>query len=255
MSESGPESLSPDDRRALAMAVNPPRLDPAGFAEVRAQFDTCANRHAVVDDFLLPAHLPALRDLINRDGDFGANMKVSVKGESVAHLSEAERRARVDASLFETIPDRDRFISQEIYSGAAADGKGGRPANTDRLVRGVFRSAPMHRLLSAMSGMTLNKTMPINLKRHGPGHFLRRHSDATGGRKLCGVLYLHEDWQPEYGGRFLLYREDGTHIAIDPKPNRLLLFDVTVKNDHAIEELSAEVPGGWWRSNYSIWFR
>jgi Rps23 Pro-64 3,4-dihydroxylase Tpa1-like proline 4-hydroxylase len=245
------EPLSHSERLALSVLVNLQHLSTQAIASVRAAMDAHSNRHAVIDEFLAPQHLGPLRELVTSEGHFDRNLKVTVKGESVAHLSEAERRGRVDAELFESIPDKDRFISQEIY--AASDSEDSKAAKTDRLVRKMMHSAPMHRLLSAMSGHELSATAPINLKRHGPGHFLRRHSDATGGRKLCSVLYLHDEWEPQYGGRFILYAEDGSEIAVDPLPNRLVIFDVTVKNDHAIEEL-ASVPEGWWRSNYSIWF-
>lgn len=255
MSERGvDDGLSHADRMVLATIINPHHLSSDAIADAHNRLHQHANRHVVIDDFLLPAHLPQLRALVNSRGAFDVNLKVHNKGESVAHLAEAERRARVDRDLFESVPDKDRFISQEIYSGSSEQGGDQRPAQTDALVRKIFNTAQMHLWLSAISGHALGATLPINLKRHGPGHFLRRHSDATGGRKICGVVYLHDDWRRDYGGRFLLYREDGSHFAIDPLPNRLVLFDVTVKNDHAIEELK-DVPAGWWRSNYSIWFR
>ncbi len=66
----------------------------------------------------------------------------------------------------------------------------------------------------------------------------------SGGRRLCGVLYLHDHWEPAYGGRLFLFREGGSHFAIEPVPNRQVLFNVTVRNDRAIEEMGA-VPEGW----------
>ena len=238
----------------LAAAVDPRHLSPAAIDEVRAQFDLHANRHAVIDDFLLPAHLAPLRELVSGPDGFTENLKVSPHGTSVAHLPETARRARVDRALFDSVPEADRFIAQEIYGGAAEGSSDSRPQRTDAVLRKVLRSSPMHALLGAMSGLALEETLAINLKRHGKGHYLRRHSDATGGRRLCGVLYLHEHWRREYGGRFLLHRDTGAPFAIDPLPNRLVLFDVTVRNDHEIEDLGS-VPKGWWRANYSVWFR
>ena len=67
------------------------------------------------------------------------------------------------------------------------------------------------------------------------------------------MLYLHEKWEKEFGGEFLLHMHNGSTTTIPPIPNRFLLFDVRVDNDHEIKAL-ANPPKDWMRLNFSVWF-
>ncbi|WP_271078526.1 2OG-Fe(II) oxygenase family protein [Aurantiacibacter sp. MUD61] len=247
-------ALSPIHRVQLATAINPSYLAPPRIGEIKQALDRDPNRHVVLDDFLLTNHISALNELITRTGEFEPNLKITPGAKRAEHLTEAQRRSTVDRDTFERVAPADRFISQETYVGAPSATSQTRPARTDALVRSVFASEAFHSLMGELSGIPVQETLPIKLKRHRKGHFLRRHSDSTGGRKLCSVLYVHERWLPEFGGRFELFRPDGTRYEIDPLPNRLILFDVTIGNEHAVQDLE-QVPDDWYRANYSVWFR
>ncbi len=62
------------DRRVLATTIDPRHLAPEAIARVRKAMDAHPNRHAVIDDVLLPAHLEPLRELVAGDRAFDPNL-------------------------------------------------------------------------------------------------------------------------------------------------------------------------------------
>lgn len=51
------------------------------------------------------------------------------------------------------------------------------------------------------------------------------HQDSERGPTLTGVLYCHQDWQPDWGGELIIANSDGEpKVAIAPKPGRLVVF-------------------------------
>jgi len=223
------------------------------IAELREAIGDGENRHLIVDNVISSPLLKLLRDVSKSDGEFEEVLKLrSAAKESGAAPSSAPR-GTVSAQRFAHAEDNDKFINQRRLTGPKP-GKEGSPAmNADTLLRRAFQSEGFLSWLTQITGITISRAGGINLKLHGPGSFLRRHSDERAGRKVCLVLYIHEDWQDEYAGRFLLHLADGTTKAIDPIPNRLILFDVRQKNAHEVEGLG-DVPSGWVRINYSAWF-
>lgn len=71
------------------------------------------------------------------------------------------------------------------------------------------------------------------LMRCGPGHSLKLHTDFNWNeqlrlnRRLNAILYVSQEWKPEWGGGLEFWNFDQTEClhTIEPRPNRLLLWD------------------------------
>lgn len=63
----------------------------------------------------------------------------------------------------------------------------------------------------------------VNLNLHGDHQFAHRD-----GVEWTALMFVCSQWQPDWGGVFQIYPDDGSSglsIAIEPRPGRLVLFD------------------------------
>ncbi|AXR06900.1 2OG-Fe(II) oxygenase [Salinimonas sediminis] len=91
-----------------------------------------------------------------------------------------------------------------------------------------------------------------------PGDFYKRHMDAFRGesnRVLSLVTYLNPEWQPQYGGELVIYRdaEDTTGISVTPALGTVVLF-LSESFPHEVKPASTDrySIAGWFRVNTSI---
>lgn len=239
--------LSDVARKTLPLVMNAQHLD----AAPPCQSDS--NPHWIVDQFLTPPMLAMIRDVVATAGQFEDNLKLYSQARAARQDDAQGIRGEVDRATFEAADSEDHFIHQRRLVGMRPGQEDSSAAKGEAFFRRMLSGPAMHEWLEMVTGIAVSQTGGINLKLHGPGDLLAEHSDARAGRKLCGVLYAHEDWQPAYGARFSLRLADGQVRLIDPLPNRLILFDVTTQNLHQVTALG-EVPEGWMRVNYSVWF-
>lgn len=62
-------------------------------------------------------------------------------------------------------------------------------------------------------------------------------------RRMTLVGFLHPEWKPEWGGRFILANPDGSaHTRIDPLPGRLIAFENSDLSYHGVEQLAEDAP-------------
>ncbi|WP_049974669.1 2OG-Fe(II) oxygenase [Azospirillum sp. B4] len=238
MTDSGPSGgFDP----ALARWVQARHLLPDAVADLRHRFHASPERYLVIDDFLVPEHPHQMRRVLLEDGIIETVYKIY------------ETREWVTKEQFDDAADDQRFIHEGIYVRPHADKRMSPAVLTDLLFRKAIQGAAFHHWLRAITGRPVDRTGQINLKKLHKEHMLRWHSDGVKGRVLCAVLYLHDDWRAEYGGRLLMQRRDGGIDAIDPLFNRLVLFDPQSKIDHAVEPMTA-AAGDWARLNYTAWF-
>ena len=62
---------------------------------------------------------------------------------------------------------------------------------------------------------------------YNPGEFYALHRDnpqGKNGRVISTVFYLHEQWQENWGGQLRLQDKNNQWHIIEPKPNRIALF-------------------------------
>jgi hypothetical protein len=75
----------------------------------------------------------------------------------------------------------------------------------------------------------------------GPGGRVGLHLDAEEHprlhlrRSLSGLIYVHQRWEPEWGGALLLGQD--AQVRIEPVPGRLVLFDCRQEAWHAVEKV------------------
>ena len=68
-------------------------------------------------------------------------------------------------------------------------------------------------------------------------HVDGNYHDATGlNRRVNLLLYLNKDWEPDWGGEFGIYENDGEALykAIPPVFNRCIIFDTHDKSFHGL---------------------
>ena len=62
---------------------------------------------------------------------------------------------------------------------------------------------------------------------YNPGDFYALHRDnpqGKNGRVISTVFYLHEEWHQHWGGQLKLQDKNNQWQIIEPKPNRIVLF-------------------------------
>ncbi len=114
----------------------------------------------------------------------------------------------------------------------------------------------------------MRRHMNFNYYSYGTGDCLLTHDDTAQAdadgcsplRRLAVVAYLHDEWQPDWGGELMIYRSvsgqpnrselEITH-CIAPKPGSLVLF--TVPRFHRVCRVDP-VSGGNKRLSIAGWF-
>ncbi len=100
----------------------------------------------------------------------------------------------------------------------------------------------------------LNRTCFLGIQEHEfhyalypKGTFYKRHLDTfqnDDSRKLSIVCYLNdEDWQPEYGGELVLYKEED--ITIYPLKGRVVIFESQIIEHEVkpVEQMRLSITG------------
>lgn len=67
------------------------------------------------------------------------------------------------------------------------------------------------------------------------------------------LLYIGDNWQPGFGGRFQNVVEEKAARSTDPIGNRIILHRPDIDQVHQVEPIQ-EKGREWLRHSYSIWF-
>ncbi|MEB3752983.1 2OG-Fe(II) oxygenase [Acinetobacter sp. MD2(2019)] len=118
-------------------------------------------------------------------------------------------------------------------------------------------TAEQHRQRLLDLGQQLNRTFFFGIKEveahfacYNAGEFYALHRDnpqQKNHRVLSSVFYLHEQWQAGWGGQLRLQDKHGNWHIIEPRPNRLALF----QSDLLHEVLAAKQQ----RLSITAWLR
>jgi Rps23 Pro-64 3,4-dihydroxylase Tpa1-like proline 4-hydroxylase len=87
-------------------------------------------------------------------------------------------------------------------------------------------------------------------------HVDGNYHDSTGlNRRLNVLLYLNKDWNPEWGGQFGLFDENGDKCIkkIEPIFNRLVVFETHDRSFHGFPE-PLNVPDGITRKSLILYY-
>ena len=94
------------------------------------------------------------------------------------------------------------------------------------------------------------------------GGHLQIHIDALShpcndwSRRLNAILFVNQEWENEWGGELVFRKsrsDKETQISIEPKFNRLVLFEVTPKSWHGVPE-AIECPEGVFRKSLAAYW-
>src|SRR5262249_6022362 len=108
-------------------------------------------------------------------------------------------------------------------------------------------------LLEAVTGIRPATLTGMMTRISVRGQYIRAHSDFRSDRELCAVLSLSPECGPSFGGRFR-HRGPGPDIVpVEPRPNRLLVFQPRADCTHDVEPIS-ETGDDWQRWAYTLWF-
>lgn len=87
------------------------------------------------------------------------------------------------------------------------------------------------------------------------GEFYALHRDNPqdkNGRMISSVYYLHEQWQKDWGGELHLQDKHGQWHIIQPKPNRMALFQSDLLHEVLISKQQRLSITAWLRSDTSL---
>jgi hypothetical protein len=227
--------------------INQEHLEVERQAMYAATFTSLHYPSIVIDNFLRPEKLAALRHLFATEGRF--EEKFYLGAWVHGHPSEEA----VPAEVWRAAPEAHRASVECIYIGPQPDHRMGLGTIANMKFAELLRSPMFMNFLEAVTGikcMTLTGFMTRILV---GGQYITPHNDFAEDRDLCGVFYLSEDWRPNYGGCFR-HRGAGSDIVkVEPLPNRLLLFQPRKDLQHDVEPIM-QAGANWRRCAYTLWF-
>lgn len=91
---------------------------------------------------------------------------------------------------------------------------------------------------------------------YNAGEFYALHRDnpqKKNDRMVSAVLYLHSEWQENWGGQLRLQDKQQNWHILEPKPNRIALFQSDLLHEVLAAQQQRLSITAWMRSNHSIW--
>lgn len=114
----------------------------------------------------------------------------------------------------------------------------------------VLQSSDLSHALSGAYGKPVH-FLSLEVARYRNRHFLRRHSDLSGGRRFAIVLFFSEGWQPGYGGELIFEAPSGAITAIQPVGGTGAVIPIQLGCWHAVKPVQAS---SWVRISLSVHF-
>ena len=91
---------------------------------------------------------------------------------------------------------------------------------------------------------------------YNAGEFYALHRDnpqQKNDRMISAVYYLHPEWQADWGGQLRLQDKNDQWHTIEPKPNRLVIFQSDLLHEVLSSKRQRLSITAWLRSGHSIW--
>jgi hypothetical protein len=215
-------------------------LSAAATAGYRRALRSRGHDAAVLDGFLKPGKLAALRKAFTGDSQFSM-----VYGLLDRHPHD------VPAAAYASADPASRFYQNLTLTGPAA----GRPMSPGYLAHLLFSTMTSTpgwlAWLGAIAAEPLSVRTGVHARIMTRDMLMAPHSDRDHGA-ICAVLYLNDGWAPAFGGRFVKTREQQV-VTIEPVANRLLLFSPANGAVHGVAPF-APAMGDWQRWSYSLWY-
>ena len=119
----------------------------------------------------------------------------------------------------------------------------------------MFSSQQFSSLISSITGIRLKPgAVDVSASLYEKTDYLLCHDDRLEGRKIAFILYLSESFAARDGGALVFLSSRGKHplkkaIAYPPLQNSLMIFAVSKKSWHEVEEVVSGKKrytiGGW----------
>ncbi len=119
----------------------------------------------------------------------------------------------------------------------------------------MFSSPEFSGFVSAITGKKLRSgSLDLSGAVYNDSDYLLCHDDDLEGRKIAFILYLSPSFKPGDGGELVFYSSRKNHphqkaASYPPVKNSLMVFEVSKKSWHEIEEVKAKKKrytiGGW----------
>ena len=90
---------------------------------------------------------------------------------------------------------------------------------------------------------------------YNAGEFYTLHRDnpqGKNGRIISVVYYLHEQWQDDWGGKLHLQDKNNTWHIIEPKPNRIVIFQSDLLHEVLEAKHQRLSITAWLRSDHNV---
>jgi hypothetical protein len=221
--------------------ISGPLLAPSTVERLTTSLRSDAMATILLDDFLKPNRLGALRSVFENDAPFAEKFQIRLPDGRFEEVAEeaflsVDETARVERQLLLDGTPSLKYLSPGIAQHINFMAFARHPAFADFLGR-----------IGGIEGLRYESGEARIMR---APHMVKPHSD--GRRGLCAVLYVHASWDPRCGGRLVQYARDATLRHVDPMPNRLVIFLPGSGRRHAVEPI-VQVDG-WQRCSYSLWF-
>ncbi|MFZ0023509.1 2OG-Fe(II) oxygenase [Acinetobacter sp.] len=125
-----------------------------------------------------------------------------------------------------------------------------------------FQISHLHTQTLQQFSQVLNRAFYVGIKDveahfacYNAGEFYSLHRDnpqGKNGRMISSVYYLHEQWQADWGGELRLQDKHGQWHIIQPKPNRMALFQSDLLHEVLISKQQRLSITAWLRSDTSL---
>lgn len=222
-------------------------LQPGAQTAHAAEFASQRHASIALDDFLRHEKFGALQRMFGAEGRFEEKHYLWQWGKG------GRSEKAVSAEAWRDAPPEHRAFVERIFAGPQPQHRMGQGIATHFKFVEMLASPQFMDFLQAVTGLRPQTMSGLLARIMVGGQYIPPHSDFMPIRDLCGVFYVSGGWQPSFGGRFRHCGPDPQVIPIEPRANRLLLFQPRADCKHDVEAINA-AGSDWQRWSYSVWF-
>ena len=229
--------------------IDPRHLAPVAQASCAAAFSSAPHASVTIDDFLQAEKFAALQRVYSTEGRFEERYYVNRRRDDQMIAKDEI----VSAEVWRTVPNAHQASHERNFVG---------PLPFHRMGKGIITLAKFLELVNSLDFMDFLRAVtgirPAALNGHmmrimTGNHYVRPHNDAGPNRTLCAIFYASAGWNPRLGGRFRHLGPGSEPVSIEPRPNRLLLFEPRIDCPHDVEPIT-ESGAHWQRWAQTLWF-
>jgi len=227
--------------------IDPRHLKPAAQAAYATAFASVPYSSIVLDDFVRMEKFRALQQVFTTEGRFEERHYLWQWDE------EGKHEEAVPLETWRAAAEHEKAFVERVFVGARPNCRIAPGIAVHFKFVELLASAELMGFLEAVTGVRPATLSGLLTRIMVGGQYIPPHSDFMPIRDLCGVFYASTGWQPTFGGRFRHCAPGPEIVAIEPRPNRLLLFQPRSECRHDVEPIT-EAGANWERWSYSIWF-